>query len=76
MFELEQEFYFDIRKVVTGKSILHFQAECFTRLQGDGNWGTFDCTGTEKVELSTDEESVLVYAYGSTEPKVLDLPKN
>lgn len=74
LYELEQDFYIDIIDNRTGQVVVTLESEGWASLGTNGMWDDLNMSGVEKVEMSPDERSVLVYSYSAHDPKKIDLP--
>jgi len=72
LFELEEETYFDVVEIKTGKVLMTFENSSSASF-GAGQWQDRVSCGVSKVELGSDGKTALVYSYGQSEPKIVKL---
>jgi hypothetical protein len=74
LYELEEETYFDVVEIKTGKVLMTFERSTSATF-GAGQWQYEGSGGVSKVELGQGGRSVYVHYYGKPEPEIVQLPK-
>ncbi|GEM_PF-6216306 len=69
VYEMEIDTYYYVVEKATGRVIRTFLGTYHSKLGDDGTWGEGRYSGVEKVEITEDGETALVYETGRGDPK-------
>ncbi len=76
LYELEQDFFFDVIDTATEKAVMTFEGHNSGSYSSESptGWRETNYTGVRTVEISKDGRFALVYEGDDKEPKKVELP--